>query len=715
MGAAFRLDVGESGLATLAFDLPSRRVNVFTRPALEEFRDLLKDLEHRQDIGCLIFLSSKPASFCHGVDVDLIAGLEEAEAATAGAVAGQRLLDSWSRLPFPTVAAIQATCMGGGTELALASTYRLVSDRSDLRIGLPEVRLGIVPAWGGCVRLPRLIGIEEALGIILPGRSVSPPKALEVGLVDQVLPDATFLHHVRDFGLERLREPRLAPSDHDLREVFLEKNPLGRRLLFDQARRRTLKRSQGRYPAPPRAIEVIRLGIEKGPSAGYAAEARALGELATHPVTKNLIHMFRLGQAAKKDPPRPEPGVIGKIAVVGAGLMGGAIAHLISAKAKIPVRLLDHDPEALARSLRDSATLNQNRIKRRRLSPPQARHLLARIQPTFSVRDLGRPDFIIEAISENLEAKREVLRDIAQELPEDSVIASNTSSLSITRLSEGIPQPQRMVGLHFFNPVPQVPLVEVVATPETSPQTLATAVALLRRLGKVPLEVKDRPGFLVNRLLGHMLTESLWLLAEDLSPEHIDSALTTWGWPIGPFTMLDRIGIDIALQVSAMLERAFGDRLVVPAWNWGEAFLQRQRLGTKSGGGFFRYENGKPRGLDSEALRRLEIPDVGRGPGEGTGILDRTLLPMVNEAARCLDEGLVRGPQQIDLALVAGAGFPAFRGGLCRWADHQGIASVVATLDRLAGTVSERMAPSRALRDLAERGGFYAASPARAE
>ncbi|MCB1036835.1 MAG: enoyl-CoA hydratase/isomerase family protein [Acidobacteria bacterium] len=705
--AAFRLDVGTSGLATLSFDLPGQRVNLFTRKALEELREVVEDLARRQDIGCLLFLSAKAGSFCHGVDVDLLAGLDDVQEARAGATAGQQLFAAWSALPFPTVAAIHATCIGGGTELALASTYRLVADRPDLRIGLSEVRLGILPAWGGCVRLPRLIGIEEALGIILPGRSISPQKALDLGLADKLLPSATFLHHVREFGLNRLREPRPHPADHHLREVLLEKNPLGRRLLFDQARRRTLQRSRGWYPAPTRAIEVIRLGIEKGPAAGFEAEARALGELAVHPVTKNLIHVFRLSQAAKKDPPRPAPAKVERSGVAGAGVMGAAIAHLIAAKAEIPVRLLDRRAEALEKALAMSASLNQNRIKRRRMTPAQARHLLARIQPTLSSSHLGRCDLVVEAIDEDLEAKRRLLQELGERLPAEAVLASDTSSLSVTALAKGVTEPQRVVGLHFFNPVLRVPLVEVIATPQTSQEALATAIAFVRRLDKVPLEVNDRPGFLVNRLLGHFLTESLWLLAEGLSPERIDRALSEWGWPVGPFAMLDRIGIDVALTVAETLQRAFPDRLALPSWNWRRAFLEPGHLGEKSGAGFFRYEEGRPKGVDPEALVRLEVPAAGRGKLDATEIADRILLPMVDEAARCLEESLVPGPEQVDLGLVLAAGFPPFRGGLCRWADHQGLAAIVNTLDRLAGSAAERMAPSDALRRLADRGDFY--------
>lgn len=707
MADAFHLETSTSGLAALTFDLPDSRVNLFTREALEELRDLLEDLPARDEIGCLVLLSGKDTSFCHGVQIDLLTSLEDAAQGTAGAQAGQSLFSSWARLPFPTVAAIRSTCVGGGTELAVASTFRVLSDRQSLRIGLPEVRLGILPAWGGCVRLPRLIGLPNALELILSGKSIPSYKALKMGLADALVPDSGFLHHVRDFAMDKVQRLGPGKGGHDPRESLLTRNPLGRRLVFDQARKRILEKSQDTYPAPLRAVEVVRIGIEEGPEVGFAAEARALGELATGRVSKNLLHIFQLHQGTKKADPAPrETPPIRRTAVVGAGLMGSAIAHTIATKAHLQVDLLDRNQDAVKAALESSATLVYNRIKRRRMTPPQGRQAMALLRPVLDMAQLSEVDFLMEAVSEDLEVKRQLLAQAAERLPASSILASNTSSLTITSVAETLPHPHRIVGLHFFNPVNRVPLVEVVAGKETSEMTLRRTIDFVRSLGKTPIEVGDCPGFVVNRLLVFTMVEALWLLAEGFAIEEIDRAITEWGLPVGPFALIDRVGIDIAFSVALRLSAAYGDRLQLPDWNPEDVFFSRGLLGAKEGGGFYRYQGQKPKGVETNLYSWLGLPPGKRATDHGL-TLDRLLLPMVNEAARCLQEGVLDTPHQIDLAMVLGAGFPPFRGGLCRWADAQGLGTILRQLERLSDSVSARFAPSEALREMERRGGFY--------
>lgn len=714
MGSAFHLQTSESGLATLTFDLPNSRVNLFTRDVLEELGDLLEELPRREEIGCLVLLSGKPDSFCHGVQIDLLTSLKDAREGMEGARAGQALFRAWAELPFPTIAAIRSTCVGGGTELAVASTFRLLSNRRDLRIGLPEVRLGILPAWGGCVRLPRLVGLPDALELILTGKSIPPFKALKMGLADSLVPDSGFLHHVRSFALSKLREVGRRKGEHDLRERLLTHTPLGRRLAFDQARKRVLERSGATYPAPLRAIEVIRIGIQSGPEEGFEAEARALGELATDRVSRNLLHVFHLHQSAKKDPsptssmpPSPDSDrPVRRTAVLGAGLMGSAVAHAIATRARLPVDLLDSEEEALRGALEGSATAIYNRIKRRRMTPPQGRRAMALLRPVKEPASLGRADLVIEAVSEDLGAKQRLLAQVARLLPDSSILASNTSSLTIHRLAQEIPHPERVVGLHFFNPVSRVPLVEVIAGQDTAEETVRRSMAFVRRLGKTPLRVGDCPGFLVNRLLTLTMVEALWLLAEGFAIEDIDRAVTEWGLPVGPFALIDRVGIEVAFSVAKRLGEAYGGRLPLPPWDPEEVFFSRGRWGAKSGGGFYRYQGHRPQEVEPEVYSWLGLPPGHRRP-DPTAIIDRLVLPMVNEAARCLRESVVESPHQVDLAMVLGAGFPPFRGGLCRWADGQGLGSVIHRLDRLAESAGERFAPSSALRQVDEAGRFY--------
>lgn len=705
MSSALRLEVPASGLATVIFDLPGRKVNVFTREVLAELDSLLAELAERRDIRCLILLSGKPDNFIAGADIDEIAAVEDPAAAEEGVRHGQRLFSRWSALPFPTVAAVRGTCLGGGTELCLASTHTLISDRADIRIGLPEVRLGIVPAWGGCARLPRRVGIAAALDIILAGKAINSRKAFRIGLADALLPDASFLHEVRDWAASAAAAGRDARRRSDLKRLLLEKNPLGRRIVFNQARKRVLARTGGQYPAPLRAIEIVEAGVTRGLDAALEAEARAAGELAVSPLCKNLVHVFRLVEGAKRNGSTAEPLPVRAAAVLGAGVMGGAIAQLIADRANIPVRLKDIGTEPLASGLAHAASLFDQQVERRRLSRSAAKTKMGLLHPTLDYSGFEGLDLVIEAIVENLEVKRQVFAEVAGHMPEGAVLASNTSSLSIDLIAADTPRPERVVGMHFFNPVHRMPLVEVIGGDRTSEEVLTTIVQFARRLGKTPVVVGNGPGFLVNRLLGFYMTEALWLLDEGFSVADIDRAMTDWGMPMGPLTLIDEVGIDVVVKVGHILAAAFGDRLPQPSW--ADRLAESGRLGAKAGLGIYRYEKGRRKAPDPEIGRLFELPQPTRA-GEPSRFVDRMVLPMVNEAARCLAEGVVRSPADLDLAMIMGTGFPPFRGGLCRWADQQGLGDLKSVLERLSSEVGGRFRPSDALERAVVVGGLYA-------
>ena len=703
---SFRLEVGSDRLAALTFDVPGAKVNVFSRPILEELEQVIPGLAAREDVGCLVLLSGKGANFVAGADVEEIAGVTDPDAAEAGSRIGHRIFAAWEALPFPTVAAIRGSCMGGGTEWALASTYRVVADRPEVRIGLPEVRLGILPGWGGCTRLPRRVGIAAALDMILAGKTVSGRRALKIGLADALLPDARFLDEVRDFALARRDRPRPEDARPDFKELLLERNPLGRKIVFDQARKKTLEATRGQYPAPLRAIEVVRVGVEQGARAGFDAEARAVADLATSRVAKNLIHVFRLTEEAKKAnglpgaPARP----VRQLAVLGAGVMGGGIAQLAAHEAGVPIRLKDVDDRALASGMAHAGQLFERLARRHRVTKPEVRRQMALLLPTLSYAGFERTDLVIEAIVEKLAVKQEVFAEVARHLRPDAVLASNTSSLSIAAIGEKTPHRERVVGMHFFNPVNRMPLVEVIAPAGCEPAAVNTVFAFARRLGKTPVLVKDTPGFLVNRLLMFYSIEALWLLDAGHRMEDLDRAMTDWGMPLGPMALTDEVGLDVAVKVAHILAAAFGDRLPLPGWI--DRLSGEGRLGTKTGSGFYRYDGRERKDPDPAVYEilgiepRIEHPDPGQ-------IADRMVLPMVNEAARCLEEQVVGSAAELDLAMILGTGFPPFRGGLCRWADQQGLDEIVATLERLESAVGDRFRPSDALRARAAAGGFY--------
>jgi 3-hydroxyacyl-CoA dehydrogenase/enoyl-CoA hydratase/3-hydroxybutyryl-CoA epimerase len=703
----FHLEVGADRLATLTFDSPDRKVNVFSREAFQELERLLDELAARQDIGALILLSGKKSGFIAGADVEAIAQVTDPVEAEAGSRVGHRLFSAWEALPFPTIAAIRGTCLGGGLEISLASTYRVASDRPDTKMGLPEVRLGILPGWGGSTRLPRRIGIAEALDLILTGKTVVGRKALKLGLIDALLPDARFLDGVRDFALARLDQKQRAEEAFDFKEMLLEKNPLGRKILFDQARKKTLETTRGHYPAPLRAIEVVRVGIEDGPRAGFDAEARAVAELAISRTAKNLIHVFRLTEEAKKESglPGAAPREVRSTAVLGAGVMGGGVAQLIADQTGLPVRMKDVRDEALASGMQHAARLFAKQVERRRLTAPEARRKMALLHPSLDFSGFRRVDLVVEAIVENLGVKQQVFADTAAQVADGAILASNTSSLSIAAIGARTPHPERVVGMHFFNPVDKMPLVEVIAAAGSDPAAVNTVFAYTRKLGKTPILVKDTPGFLVNRLLMFYSTEGLWLLDEGFRIEDLDRAMSDWGMPMGPMALTDEVGIDVATKVAHILHDAFSERLPVP--DWLDRVPQSGRLGTKNGKGFYLYEGRERKGPDPAVYALLGLDPRVENPDPGL-IADRMVLPMVNEAARCLEEGVVRSAADLDLALIFGTGFPPFRGGLCRWADQEGLPRILTTLERFASSVGERYAPSEALRATAAAGGFYA-------
>lgn len=707
MSSAFELAVPPSGLATLVFDLPGKKVNVFTLPVLSELEKLIERMAASQDIRCLVLLSGKEGNFVAGADIDEIADVTDPAAAEEGARVGQRLFQAWNKLPFPTIAAIQGTCVGGGTELSLAGNYILISDRQDVRIGLPEVRIGIVPAWGGCSRLPRRTGLASALDIILGGKSIDGKKAFKIGLADALLPDPAFLHEVRSFAEQVLKGRPPSRRRSNLKSKLLDSNPLGRDVVFSQARKQVLKRTGGHYPAALQAIEVVEVGMRRGLEAGLQAEAGAIGELAVAPVCKNLIHIFKIMEASKRESTSLETDQqpIREAAVLGAGVMGGGIAQILADRADIPVRLKDVGTSPLATGMAHAKEIFEIQVSRRRLTRPEAARKMNLLLPCLDYSGFRRVELVVEAIVEDLRVKQQVFSELADQVGPEVVLASNTSSLSIDLIGRDTPNPERVVGMHFFNPVHRMPLVEVVKGSKTSHQAVQSVLTLCRRLGKTPVVVKDGPGFLVNRILTFYMTEALWLLDEGRAIEDIDGVMTDWGMPMGPLALIDTVGIDVAVKVAHILAAAFGDRLVLPAW--ADHLAQPERLGIKTSSGFYLYK-GQERSKPDPAVYRILGLTTPREPPDPGDFVDRMVLPMVNEAARCLAEGLVMNPSELDLAMIMGTGFPPFRGGLCRWADLQGSEHLVTILRQLAEHHGERFQPSVALDRAVEGGGIYA-------
>ncbi len=696
--APITLDIDSDKIAWVTFDLPGSKVNLLSSEVMTLLDRRLSELESHIATGhpiAVVVRSGKPGTFIAGADVREIAGIESPEDGRMKSAEGQRIFRRLDRLTVPTIAAIDGVCLGGGTELALACRWRAASDRSSTKIGLPEVRLGIVPGFGGCVRLPRLIGIQRALKMILTGSSTPAERALRWGLVDRVFPAESFERDVRAFAMEVVlkqavrREPATS-----LRDRVLEGTGPGRRVLFRAARAQAAKESMGRYPAPLAALDVVQEALDLPIDEGLAIEARALGEMAVTEVSKNLVRLFLLGQAAKRalapevlERARP----VEKAAVLGAGVMGGGIAELIAAHDR-PVVLKDIDQEALDVGLRHAGDLLRKAASRGVFAQEEAGLKFALIHGTLDYEKFDDVDLVIEAVVERMPVKQSVLRESEDALPAGAVFATNTSSLSVTELARAAHRPGRVVGMHFFNPVHRMPLVEIVRAETSSDEALATAFKFAEDLGKTPVLVADRPGFLVNRLLAPYLNEAGFLLEDGAGVAQIDDVLTDFGMPMGPCRLLDEVGFDVAEHVSREMERAFGERMAaapVVGLLKGEG-----RLGRKNGRGFYTYSKGRQGGVDREVARTL-------GGGKGVSdedILDRCLLLLVNEACHALEEDVVGSPGDVDLAMVLGTGFPPFRGGLLKWADTRGAVAIRDRLLELEGKHGSRFAPAALLR-----------------
>ncbi|MCH7666651.1 MAG: enoyl-CoA hydratase/isomerase family protein [Acidobacteria bacterium] len=710
MSTAFHLEVTESGLATLIFDLPGKSANVFTLEAMEELSEIVDELSGRSDILCAILASAKKRIFIAGADVNAIAEVTDPAEAEQGSRRGQELFDRWEALPFPTIAAVRGACMGGGTEISLSCTYILISDRDDIRIGLPETKLGIVPGWGGCTKLPRKVGLMAALDIILAGKAVRSRKAFKIGLADALIPDASFPREVKKFadGIIAGKKPKARSSS--LRAKLLEKNPLGRKIVFKQARKQVLKTTRGHYSAPLRALEVVKTALAHGHEAGLEAEARAIGELAVSPTAKNLIHLFHMMEAAKSGGfiEGGEPVEVNSAAVLGAGVMGGGIAQILADKLSLPVRMKDIGYDALAKGVQHAASLFRKQVKRRWLERPEAERRLALIRTSLDYSGFEKVDLVIEAIVEKLEVKQKVFAEIASIVPDHCVLASNTSSLSIDLIAQDTPNPERVVGMHFFNPVDRMPLVEVVVGNKTSPAAINTIIEVSRKLGKTPIVVKSGPGFLVNRLLAFTLAEAMWMLDEGHRMEDIDRAASRWGMPMGPCALTDEVGLDTAVHVSHIMSEAYPERLTYPGWM--DKMVEDGRLGAKAQKGFYLYRKGHRTQPDPAVYNLLGITRKIDSPNPDR-MSERLMLPMVNEAARCLEEEIVRSAADLDLALILGTGFPPFRGGLCRWADAQGGNKLALEMEQWTAKLGDRFLPGNAYRRVIEAGGFYELFP----
>jgi len=707
----------EDGVLLVTIDREQRPVNSLARSSLEELESLLTRIEADESIRGVLFASGKPGNYMAGADLNELKNLSDADTSLEISQFGQRVFSQLENLSKPTVALIRGVCLGGGLEFSMACRYRLAANDDKTRLGLPEVKVGLIPGWGGTVRLPRLVGFLEALPLILTGRMLNPHQARSRGLIHDVVPPEALLYA----GQRVLREVALRGHAHQLWKrrkrplwkVLLENRRTFQKFVLNRAEKRVLSQTHGHYPAPLQAISTIRQALDKPVKEKYELEAAAISQLSTNAVTTECMRLFFLQELGKKPPEsmtvEVEPASITRGAVIGAGAMGAGIAVLMARKG-IWTRLKDLNSECVAQGVRTARQLIDKDVKRRKLTAVEGQRALDHLSPSTDYRGLKQADIVVEAIVEDLDIKRQVFQDLAEVVSPSTVLATNTSSLLVSDIAQNVPFAERVVGLHFFNPPHKMPLVEVIRGPHSSPEAVATAVALVRRLGKTLVVVGDCAGFLVNRLLAPYMNEAGHLLLEIDDPLEIERATIQFGMPMGPLELTELVGLDVAAHVAQNMYRAYGDRMQ-PARLWQQLQLDK----TPAGGTTEKLiVNKQLAPLVQNTITRLKGEDKHKSsassPASRETIIERLIYPIVNEAARCLQEGIVERPEDVDLAMVFGTGFAPFRGGPLRYADSVGLDNIVQRLEVLA-LEHPRFAPSDALREIAARGGGFCQTP----
>jgi 3-hydroxyacyl-CoA dehydrogenase/enoyl-CoA hydratase/3-hydroxybutyryl-CoA epimerase len=674
-----------SGVARIVIDRPDDPVNAIDVKLLEDLAAAIAAAKDAHPRG-LVVASGKDGQFMAGADLSLLRSASQADAERASR-AIQQVLNELAALPFTTVAAINGPALGGGLELALACDFRIVADAPNARVGLTETRLGLIPAAGGTQRLPRLVGLPRALDMILAARQLSPKRALRAGVVDEVVHPAVLLRAATDHALrDGKRKPTGGASAVERAATWVAP---ARAFALRQARSRTLAETKGRYPAPLAALDAVATGLAKGMTAGLDAEARAFGELAAGDTGRNLTALVMLTLRQRKaafdglGTPRP----IANAGVVGLGFMGSGIAQAMAA-AGTRVRARDRDPAAVAKGLSIIRELTTDATKKGVFERREAARIIGRISGGPDLAGFRNADLVIEAVFEEIATKRRVVAELEQVLRPDAVIASNTSALPISEIAREARSPERIVGMHFFSPVHKMPLVEIVRPARADPDAVATAVAAANALGKTPIVVNDGPGFYTTRVLSTMIAEAFAMLAEGDAMEAIDRAMTDFGWPVGPLQLVDEVGLEVAAHAGETVARARG----IAAPTIVNALVAEGFKGKHKGGGFYRYD-GRRRTPNPRVRELLGAPTH----PAGGNIAERLTLTFVNEAARCLDQGVLRSPAEGDLGAVLGLGFPPFLGGPFRYADAER-QRIVTTLERLAAARGDRLAPTESLR-----------------
>lgn len=688
-------------IAIVTLDTPDEKVNKLNEALIEEFSAFLDDLESNDALVGAVLLSGKENNFIAGADIEMFKTRETADELSELSWTGHEILLRVENFPKPIVVGIHGSCMGGGTELALACHYRIVSDHSDTQIALPEVKLGLLPGMGGTQRLPRLIGIQKALPYLLTGKNMYSRQARKTGFADETVHQ----HGLQDAGMNAVRKLADSPAKHpdkrSLAEKALEGNPLTRKVIFSQARKQTMGQTKGNYPAPFKIIDSVEYGFKHGFQKGIRNESQLFGELAVTPESRALVQLFFAMNQAKKNPLEKKKNEVKNIGVLGAGLMGSGITQ-VSIEDGIHVWLKDQTLENAMKGESDIEENLQEKTDKKIISTFEKDELMSRIHPTTSYEKFDLIDLVIEAVFEDLNLKQQIVAEVEENASEKTIFASNTSSLPISDIAAKAKRPENILGMHYFSPVQKMPLLEIIKTEKTADWVIATAYDVGLRQGKTVIVVDDGPGFYTTRILAPFMNEALLMLEEGASIEQLDKSMKQFGFPVGPVALLDEVGIDVGAHVAGVLSDTFEKRGAKTSKKATE-LMEAGYKGRKNNKGFYKYgDESKKKEINSEiytffgGTTRKEFKDI--------EIQQRLSLVMINEAVHCLQNKILKNPTDGDLGAILGLGFPPFLGGPFRYIDREGADAIVKRMEILQSELGDRFKPAKLLKKHADKG-----------
>lgn len=691
----------KESVAIFSLDKPGEKVNTLDETMMDQFSDLLDAVEADDTIKGIVLISRKKDNFIAGADIEMFKARDTAEELTELSASGHSILNRIADFKKPVIVAIHGSCMGGGLELSLACHYRIASNHKKTVLALPEVKLGVIPGTGGTQRLPRLIGIQKALGYMLTGKNIYARSAKKIGLVDELIhKDA--LEEVAIKTVKKLS--KLGKTERKDRrsmvEKLLEGNPIGRSIIFSQARKKTLAQTKGNYPAPMYIIDSVEYGYKNGLKKGLVNETKLFGEAGATPESRALVNLFFGMTNAKKNPLESEIKPVQTLGILGAGLMGSGIADVSINKGNYSVLLKDRTMEDAAKGEKAIWEDLNKKTKKRILTDFERDQIFSRVTGTDSYDAFGKADVVIEAVFEDLELKRRIVAEVEANTGNDCIFATNTSSIPISEIAKGAKRPENIIGMHYFSPVQKMPLLEIITTDQTADWVTATAYDIGVKQGKTVIVVGDGPGFYTTRILAPYMNEALLLLEEGASIEFLDSVMKKFGYPVGPMALLDEVGMDVGAHVGETMAPMFDARGGKSSTKAKE-LMEAGYMGRKNKKGLYNYES-KKKQVNSDIYKHFGRSNRTNPDADYAQL--RMALMMVNEAAYCLQEGILKSPTDGDLGAILGLGFPPFTGGPFRYVDYAGIENVVDRMHQFTDRFGVRFTPAPILVDMAKKG-----------